>query len=110
MGSYLEAFSKWLQLKIYQFEVTLSIYIYTPLEKFVFYSVSFLLCSLTFIACTLYLPQHLVFIFDRAWFYMHGDSPETLMEVVKEAGYTLAKTATASAAAITDAARVVREL
>ncbi len=137
MSSYLESFSKWLQLKIYQFEVTLSVYIYTPIEKFVICtsppsvlsaengtralpltivtdSGLFLLFSLTFIATTLYLPQHLQFIFSRAWFYVHGDSPETLAEAAKEVSRAIAKTAmgtaTASMAAMTDAASVVREL
>lgn len=32
----LESFTKWLKLKIYQLEVTFSVYIFTPLEKFVF--------------------------------------------------------------------------
>jgi hypothetical protein len=36
MASRLESFSKWLQLKIYQIEVTFSVYIYTPIEKFIF--------------------------------------------------------------------------
>jgi len=36
MASQLESFSKWLQLKIYQLEVTMSVYIYTPIEKFIF--------------------------------------------------------------------------
>lgn len=30
----LERFSKWIQLKIYQFEVTYSVYMLTPMEKF----------------------------------------------------------------------------
>ncbi|KAK3906424.1 hypothetical protein C8A05DRAFT_29703 [Staphylotrichum tortipilum] len=77
MASKLESFSKWLQLKIYQLEVTMSVYMYTPNEKFIFYSVLFLLVSLTFIATVLYLPQHLQFIISRAWFYMHGDAFES---------------------------------
>lgn len=28
--------TKWLQLKVYQVEVTFSVYIFTPLEKFIF--------------------------------------------------------------------------
>jgi hypothetical protein len=36
MASPLESFSKWLQLKLYQFEVTMSVYMYTPVEKFIF--------------------------------------------------------------------------
>lgn len=48
MSSYLESFSKWIQLKIYQFEVTFSVYIFTPIEKFILcaLSLSFLLFSL----------------------------------------------------------------
>lgn len=44
MSSYLESFSKWIQLKIYQLEITYSVYIFTPIEKFIF--------------CTSRLPQH----------------------------------------------------
>lgn len=36
MSGRLESFSKWLQLKIYQLEVTLSVYMFTPSEKFFF--------------------------------------------------------------------------
>lgn len=34
--SLLERFSKWLQLKVYQVEVTFSVYMFTPLEKLFF--------------------------------------------------------------------------
>jgi len=34
--SILERFSKWLQLKVYQFEVTFSVYMFTPAEKLFF--------------------------------------------------------------------------
>lgn len=34
--SVFERFSKWLQLKVYQFEVTFSVYIFTPMEKLFF--------------------------------------------------------------------------
>lgn len=36
MSYYLESFSKWIQLKIYQLEITYSVYIFTPIEKFIF--------------------------------------------------------------------------
>lgn len=119
---------QWLQLKKYQLEVSFSVYIYTPLEKFIFCtsphspfpsplplplmhvvtpsgtpirrkgeltkktppgSVLFLLTSLTFIATFLYLPQHIIFLMNRAWFYVHGDSVDVL-EMTKEAVQTLA--------------------
>ncbi|KAK0664465.1 hypothetical protein QBC41DRAFT_328722 [Cercophora samala] len=67
--------SKWLELKIYQLEVTMSVYMFTPMEKFIFYSILFLLTSLTLIATVLYLPHHIAFIVGRAWFYMHGEQP-----------------------------------
>ncbi|KAK4043048.1 hypothetical protein C8A01DRAFT_32837 [Parachaetomium inaequale] len=101
MASHLESFSKWLQLKIYQLEVTMSVYIYTPIEKFIFYSVLFLLFSLTFIATVLYLPQHLQFIISRAWFYMHGDSPEAAGQLAKGAvGQVLSSVAAATAESV----------
>lgn len=31
-----QSLTKWLSLKIYQVEVTFSVYIFTPLEKFIF--------------------------------------------------------------------------
>lgn len=36
MASSKGSFTKWLQLKIYQVEVTWCVYIFTPLEKFIF--------------------------------------------------------------------------
>lgn len=35
-GSPIQSLTKWLQLKIYQVEVTFSVYIFTPIEKFIF--------------------------------------------------------------------------
>lgn len=35
-SSYLSSFVRWLQLKKYQYEVTFSLYMLTPTEKFVF--------------------------------------------------------------------------
>ena len=140
MSSYLESFSKWIQLKIYQLEVTFSVYIFTPIEKFIFCtfpfppfpfptrlvpsweltacnnqkkttdSVLFLLVGLTFIATVLYLPHHLQFIVNRAWFYMHGDG----YDVGGAQGLlstTTAAAATTALGKLADAtASVVREL
>ncbi|KAI6250663.1 hypothetical protein HI914_00887 [Erysiphe necator] len=67
---------RWLQLKRYQYEVTFSLYMLTPTEKFIFNSFLFLFFSMIIIAATLYLPQHLAFLTNRAWFYYNGPSPE----------------------------------
>ncbi|KAF3771251.1 hypothetical protein M406DRAFT_246923 [Cryphonectria parasitica EP155] len=105
-GSTMQSFVKWLQLKIYQVEVTFSVYIFTPLEKFIFWSVVFLLFSLTAIATILYLPHHIMFLAGRAWFYIHGDSA---LEVARETARTLVQNAsstkTAAAALGTATAR-----
>ncbi|KAI2623353.1 hypothetical protein GGR54DRAFT_49419 [Hypoxylon sp. NC1633] len=70
--SALQRFGRWLRLKQYQIEVTFGVYMFTPTEKFIFWSVVFLLCSLVMIATILYLPQHVLFIISRAWFYVNG--------------------------------------
>ncbi|CAK7224098.1 hypothetical protein SCUCBS95973_005404 [Sporothrix curviconia] len=107
----LERFSKWIQLKIYQFEVTYSVYMLTPMEKFFVYSLLFLLTSLTSIAIFLYLPHHVAFLINRAWFYAHGDSSfdaaQSLLQGVQAAEKAGADAAESIAAA---AATMVREL
>jgi len=45
----------------------------TPTEKFIFNSVLFLIFSMIVIAVTLYLPHHILFLANRAWFYYNGE-------------------------------------
>ncbi|KAM3512246.1 hypothetical protein MY11210_004093 [Beauveria gryllotalpidicola] len=67
-------FTKWLRKKQIQIEVTFAVYLFTPWEKFAFYSIVFLLFSLTFIAAVLYLPHHITVLAGRVWYYINGDS------------------------------------
>ncbi|QIX01596.1 hypothetical protein AMS68_007113 [Peltaster fructicola] len=67
-------FAKWVQKKIYQYEVTFSLYMLTGTEKFVFNSVLFLFTSMTCIAAFLYLPAHIKIITERTYYYWAGDS------------------------------------
>ncbi|KAF2865580.1 hypothetical protein BDV95DRAFT_586085 [Massariosphaeria phaeospora] len=64
---------RWLQRKRYQYEVTFSLYMLTTTEKFIFNSVLFLLLSLLIIAASLYLPEHIVLIANRMFYYFSGD-------------------------------------
>ncbi|RKF62630.1 hypothetical protein GcC1_146007 [Golovinomyces cichoracearum] len=53
------------------------------------------------IAATLYLPQHLAFLTNRAWFYYNGPSPEvikgvTITSTTANAMETVAAVATAA--------------
>ncbi|KAI0398070.1 hypothetical protein F5Y17DRAFT_211950 [Xylariaceae sp. FL0594] len=70
--SLFQRFGRWLSLKQYQIEVTFGVYMFTPTEKFVFWSFVFLLSALGSIATILYLPQHILFMISRAWFYVSG--------------------------------------
>ena len=92
----------WLQKKNYQYEVTFSLYMLTPTEKFVFSmtscssltialqlighpdSVLFLTLSMFTIASILYLPDHVCTISRRAYYYFAGDA------VLKDASRTAA--------------------
>lgn len=92
---------RWLQRKRYQYEVTFSLYMLTPTEKFIFNSFLFLFFSMIIIAATLYLPQHLAFLTNRAWFYYNGPSPEvikgvTITSTTANAMETVAAVATAA--------------
>ena len=55
-ASYIASFIRWLQLKIYQYEVTFSLYMLTPREKFIFSEPPIFI---------LYLPRHLLTRPDR---------------------------------------------
>lgn len=97
--------ARWLQEKNYQYEVTSSLYMLTPTEKFVFStlppfhtyrardgpansaemtdSILFLTLSLLAIATVLYLPAHVKTMSSRAYFYFAGpgDSRQAGMDM-----------------------------
>ncbi|KAI1407265.1 hypothetical protein F5Y13DRAFT_183509 [Hypoxylon sp. FL1857] len=112
--SALQRFGRWLRLKQYQIEVTFGVYMFTPTEKFLFWSVVFLLCSLLIIATVLYLPQHVLFIINRAWFYVNGGESGIMSNLVagNKGALSLAtsSTTTTMAAATDMAESMIREL
>jgi hypothetical protein len=91
--SYTSSFVRWLQLKKYQYEVTFSLYMLTPTEKLIFsiapedipticvpvltYNaldfILLVLISMLITAATMYLPNHVVLIYNRIWYYVHGE-------------------------------------
>ncbi|OAP56886.1 hypothetical protein AYL99_08998 [Fonsecaea erecta] len=71
--SQLSSFLRWVQLKKYQYEVTFSLYMLTPTEKFIFNLILFLLVSMLVTAATLYLPNHIVVIYHRICYYISGE-------------------------------------
>ncbi|KAH8177437.1 small subunit of serine palmitoyltransferase-like domain-containing protein [Sarocladium implicatum] len=108
------AFQRWLHLKHYQLELTFGVYMYTPWEKFAFYSILFLLSGLGAIAAALYLPHHIFFLCGRAWYYINGehiDVGASAREAVKEmtAG-VLNGGSTGATEVVRETVEVVREL
>lgn len=90
----------WLQVKKYQYEVTFSLYMLTPTEKFIFSKsytfpsvplskntyhvlilfsffgsdfILFVLVAMMVAAASMYLPNHISTIYRRIWYYMHGE-------------------------------------
>ncbi|KAK0828782.1 hypothetical protein LTR03_016446 [Friedmanniomyces endolithicus] len=96
---------KWLQKKNYQYEVTFSLYMLTPTEKFVFNSILFLTISMLSTACILYLPDHVVEVSRGGYYYFAGDAPpEHLGEVAAKASEAVRDAATGLAESVSSAA------
>ncbi|KAI5367990.1 Putative small subunit of serine palmitoyltransferase [Septoria linicola] len=93
-------FVKWLQKKNYQYEVTFSLYMLTPTEKFVFNSILFLTFSLFLIASVVYLPNHIMTMSRRTYYYFAGDA--SLSASSRNAAETLYGTATRAADAASE--------
>lgn len=93
---------RWLQRKRYQYEVTFSLYMLTPTEKFIFNSFLFLFFSMIIIAMTLYLPQHISLLTKRALFYYNGDENGKVSLSDSPDGTRAQETFTAVAASTTD--------
>ncbi|KAF4556838.1 Hypothetical protein D9617_1g087200 [Elsinoe fawcettii] len=67
---------RWFQRKRYQYEVTFSLYMLTPTEKFIFNSILFLFLAMVMIATALYLPASISNVLRRGWYYLLGDTHE----------------------------------
>ncbi|PGH09938.1 hypothetical protein AJ79_05554 [Helicocarpus griseus UAMH5409] len=72
--SIITSFIRWLRLKNYQYEVTIAIYMLTPTEKFIFNTLLLLITSMLLTAAYVYLPNHLLTISKRIWYYWAGDA------------------------------------
>lgn len=91
---------RWAQKKRYQYEVTFSLYMMTPTEKFIFNSILFLFLSMVVIAASLYLPEHISFITRRAFYYFDGDADQASVAATaaRESAQSVYQTAIKSAA------------
>ncbi|KAI1312763.1 hypothetical protein F5Y03DRAFT_390462 [Xylaria venustula] len=111
--SVLQRFGRWLSLKQYQIEVTFGVYMFTPTEKFIFWSIVFLLTAMGTIAIILYLPQHILVMINRAWFYVNGSESSGVFSsstVVAAAKSALSLSVDSTDAVTSTATEVLREL
>ncbi|OJD17989.1 hypothetical protein AJ78_01946 [Emergomyces pasteurianus Ep9510] len=72
--SIISSLIRWLRLKNYQYEVTISLYMLTPTEKFIFNTLLLLITSMLLTAAYVYLPDHITTISKRIWYYWAGDA------------------------------------
>ncbi|KAI5860649.1 hypothetical protein GGS23DRAFT_599170 [Durotheca rogersii] len=103
--SSLDALARWARLKKYRIEVTYGVYVYTPMEKVVFWSIFCLLFTILPFAAALYIRRSVPILVRQASVYvnardvlsnlfprkdvalpMHGSARSTsLMEVISNA-------------------------
>ncbi|KAF2770764.1 hypothetical protein EJ03DRAFT_381763 [Teratosphaeria nubilosa] len=93
---------RWLQKKNYQYEVTFALYMLTPTEKFIFNSILFLTISMFTLASVLYLPNHIMKMARRSFYYFAGDA--ALSDLSWQAAGTLGQNASKASEAVMAAA------
>ncbi|GAB7340770.1 hypothetical protein MBLNU457_7143t1 [Dothideomycetes sp. NU457] len=100
---------KYLQRKRYQYEVTFSLYMMTPTEKFIFNSILFLFLAMVTIAASLYLPSHISVIGRRAYYYALGDADAATTKSVVDGIQSLTQEMGKATQAATEAATRIVE-
>ena len=131
--SYISSFIRWLQLKKYQYEVTFSLYMLTSTEKLIFSTTSqgipticlprlthgaldfilLVLVSMLVTAATMYLPNHVAVIYNRIWYYVHGEFVHLKgngIEVLKTTGASAVGSVTKKMAMAETVETVMRKL
>ncbi|KAJ5778912.1 hypothetical protein N7457_006632 [Penicillium paradoxum] len=64
---------RWMRLKVYQYEVTFSLYMLTPIEKLIFNTLLLGLFAMIAMGTYIYLPDHLRAIYGRLYYYWAGE-------------------------------------
>ncbi|OTB00016.1 hypothetical protein M426DRAFT_246085 [Hypoxylon sp. CI-4A] len=75
--SSLEALTQWARLKKYRIEVTYGIYVYTPMEKVVFWTIFCFLFTVIPFAAVLYTQRNVLLLIKYASFYVDGKGAST---------------------------------
>ncbi|KAI1211895.1 uncharacterized protein F4807DRAFT_380374 [Annulohypoxylon truncatum] len=73
----LEAFARWARLKKYRIEVTYGVYVYTPVEKAVFWTIFCLLFTAISFAALVYTKRNVTLLLKYASIYVNRDGGAT---------------------------------
>ncbi|KAJ3098170.1 hypothetical protein HDU97_004218 [Phlyctochytrium planicorne] len=65
---------KWLGLKVYQYELTLGLYMLEPWEKSTFNAIVLLFVSLFFYTCFTYIPTYASYVVQKVQYYVTDSS------------------------------------
>ncbi|KAI2637887.1 hypothetical protein GGS26DRAFT_431504 [Hypomontagnella submonticulosa] len=69
----LEAWARWARLKKYRIEVTYGVYVFTPMEKFFFWTIFCFLFTVISFAAILYTQRNVFLLIRYASIYVSGD-------------------------------------
>ncbi|KAI0897547.1 hypothetical protein F4806DRAFT_405051 [Annulohypoxylon nitens] len=73
----LEALARWARLKKYRIEVTYGVYVYTPVEKAVFWTIFCLLFTAISFATFVYTKRNVILLLKYASVYVNGNGGAT---------------------------------
>ncbi|KAI0385135.1 hypothetical protein F5Y04DRAFT_277201 [Hypomontagnella monticulosa] len=69
----LEAWARWARLKKYRIEVTYGVYVFTPVEKFFFWTIFCFLFTVISLAAILYTQRNIFLLIRYASVYVSGN-------------------------------------
>ncbi|KAI8961774.1 hypothetical protein F5Y11DRAFT_348103 [Daldinia sp. FL1419] len=72
--STIKAFARWARLKKYRIEVTYGVYVFTPVEKALFWTIFCFLFTVISFAALLYTQRNVLLLLRYASFYVSGES------------------------------------
>ncbi|KAI0886195.1 uncharacterized protein GGS22DRAFT_160216 [Annulohypoxylon maeteangense] len=73
----LEGLVRWARLKKYRIEVTYGVYVYTPVEKAIFWTIFCFLFGVISFAALLYTKRNVSLLLKYAYIYVNGSSGAT---------------------------------
>ncbi|KAI1778930.1 hypothetical protein F4818DRAFT_234184 [Hypoxylon cercidicola] len=94
-----EAFARWARLKKYRIEVTYGVYVFSPMEKIIFWSLFCFLFTVISFAATVYVQRNVLLLIRYAAVFVKGESSAVSSLIPKNgAAYSVARSGVTSLA------------